>query len=58
MTFKDSKGSDYVAGGVFGVKGANKHLVYLIKERLNFVDTIKEFLRVNALFPKMRFNLI
>jgi len=58
FTFKDSSASDYVAGGVWGIAGPNRYLLYLIRERLNFVDSIKAMLRVNHLFPDLRFNVI
>ena len=56
--FKDSASSDYVAGGVWGVAGANKYLLYLVRERLSFVDTVKEMLRVHAKYPNQRFMLV
>jgi predicted phage terminase large subunit-like protein len=56
--FKDSASSDFVAGGVWGVAGANKYLIYLIRERLSFVDTVKEMLRVHNMFPNQRFMLV
>ena len=57
-TFKDTANADYVAGGVWGVKGANKYLLYLIKERLNFPNTIKTMLRINNMFKGLRYTLV
>jgi predicted phage terminase large subunit-like protein len=57
-TFKDTAGSDNVAMGVWGFAGANKYLLYLVREQLDFLATIKELIRLNGLFPDCRFNLI
>lgn len=57
-TFKDSASSDYVAGGVWGVKGANKYLLHLVKERLSFVETIKMMMKMYKKYPKQRFMLV
>lgn len=56
--FKDTDGSDNVAMGVFGVRGANKYLLHLVREKLDFVATIKALLKVRAMFQTMRFILI
>lgn len=58
FTFKGTDTSDYVAGGVFGVKGSNKYLIYLLREKLSFVETIKAVLRVKAMFPDLRCQII
>lgn len=57
-TFNDSKGSDFVAGTVWGVKGANKYLLYVVNERLSFTNTLKEIIRVNLLFPDLKGTII
>lgn len=36
MTFKDTRGSDYVAGGVWGALGARRYLLDLVNERMEF----------------------
>lgn len=38
MTFKDSDGTDFVAGGVFQVKGTSMYLVDLINRRMAFTE--------------------
>ena len=58
LTFKDTKTSDYVAGGVWGVLGANKYLLHLIKKRMSFVETIKAMLAVYKQYPNQRFMLV
>lgn len=56
--FKDHKDSDYVCIGVWGVKGANRFLLYRVWERLDFTNTVKELRRVCDLFPKAYRKLI
>lgn len=56
-SFKDLKSSDFVAGTVWGVKGANKYLVYIVHEQMGIIKTIEAMLRVNNMF-KLRFTLV
>lgn len=56
-TFKDLETSDYVVGTVWAVSGANKYLVYIFRDKLDFTATIKEILRVHKLYP-LRFTLV
>lgn len=56
--FKETAKSDYVAMGVWGVCGANKYLLYVVKERLDFPKTIKEILKIHRLYPDLRFTLV
>ena len=46
MTFKDSKGSDFVAGHVYGVVGANRYLLDRVHGRWDFVRTLNEFVKL------------
>ncbi|MEX5920712.1 hypothetical protein [Providencia huaxiensis] len=39
MTFKDSDGTDYVVGQVWGKKDANAYLLYQIRKRMSFTQT-------------------
>ena len=55
--FKDLKSSDFVAGTVWGIKGANKYLVYIVHEQMGIIKTISSMLRVNNMF-KLRFTLV
>lgn len=57
-TFNDSSGSDFVAGTVWGVKGINKYLIYLVNERLSFTNTLKEILKTCVMFPDLRGTII
>jgi len=54
MTFKDTKGTDYVTCGLWAKKGADSFLIYLLRARLDFPSTIDAFKRVTRLFPQAR----
>lgn len=56
-SFKDLKSSDFVAGTVWAVKGADKFLVYIVHEQMGIVKTISSMLRVNDMF-KLRATLV
>lgn len=51
FTFKDTEGTDYVSGGIFGGVGADVYLLHRVRERMDFVRTLKavESLREVAL---------
>lgn len=56
-SFKDTSKADYVVGQVWGVVGSNKYLVYMVRERLDIVATIKEMLKTTNQF-KLRSMII
>ena len=49
--FTDTAKSDFVAMTVWGTSGANKYLLHLVRERLDFSATINELLRIKIMFP-------
>ncbi|BEO24307.1 hypothetical protein SMQC20_28910 [Serratia marcescens] len=51
MTFKDSEGTDYVVGQVWGKKGANAYLLHQVRERMSFTATLKAVKRMAEEFP-------
>jgi len=51
-TFKDKQSSDFVAIHVWGRKGADKYLMYRIKDHLGFGATVTAIRTVKAKFPK------
>lgn len=57
-TFKNTEGSDYVAMGVWGVKDANKYLMWLVRKKLDFPETLVELAALNKRFPNARYNLV
>jgi predicted phage terminase large subunit-like protein len=52
MSFKDSKDSDYVAGGVWASKGPNRYLLDQIHGRLSFPETLQAVRDLTAKYPK------
>jgi predicted phage terminase large subunit-like protein len=51
MTFKDTKGSDYVAAGILARRGADVFLLDVIRKRLSFPDTLVAFAAFVARWP-------
>ena len=58
MAFKDLKDSDYVAGGVWGSKGANRYLLDQRRERLDFPGTVAAVELMSERYPKARVKLV
>ena len=54
MTFKDSEGTDYVVGQVWGKKDANAYLLYQTRARMSFTQTLKAVKRQSDMFPEGR----
>ena len=52
MTFKDSAGSDYVVGQVWGQKGADYYLLDLVRGRWDFVKTLEVFTALANKWPR------
>lgn len=57
-TFKDTQTSDYVVGQVWARKGSYKYLVYQIRKRMDFVETMQEIIRTSHMYPKAYRKLI
>jgi predicted phage terminase large subunit-like protein len=57
-TFKDTKGSDYVAAGVWGKKGADYYLLDRVNDRMDFPATIRAIRALTAKWPQARGKLI
>lgn len=58
MTFKDSDGSDYVTGGVWGRKGADKYLLDQVRGRMDFPATLAAVKALTAKWPQARAKLV
>ena len=58
MTFKDTKGSDFVAGGVWAMKGANKYMLDLSYGRMDIVKTIDAVISMSLKWPNAVLKLI
>lgn len=57
-SFKDTKGSDYVAGQVWARIGANVYLLDQVHKRLGFTDTLTAFAALSAKWPQATRKLI
>jgi len=58
MTFKDTDGSDYVAGQVWAKAGANTYLLHEVRERMGFTASKKAVKDMSARYPDARRKLI
>lgn len=57
-TFKDTDGTDFVVGQVWGKKGANTYLLDQVRARMSFTATIKAVVDLKRKWPKVREILI
>jgi predicted phage terminase large subunit-like protein len=58
LAFKDLKTSDYVAGGVWARKGANKYLLDQVHDRMDFPQTIQAIRAMSRKWPACGAKLI
>ncbi len=58
MAFKDLSTSDYVAGGVWGVKRADRYLLDQVRERLGFPETVAAVKKMALKWPKASLKLV
>jgi predicted phage terminase large subunit-like protein len=58
MAFKNKSDNDYVTCGVWAKKGADAYLIYQLRARLSFTETIAAFRRISHLFPQARRKLV
>lgn len=54
MAFKNKKDSDYVTCGVWAKKGADAYLIYQLRARLSFTQTVAAFRRISDMFPQAK----
>lgn len=57
-TFKDTDGTDFVVGQVWGKAGANSYLLAQIRARMSFTKTVSEVVKLRNEWPKIREILI
>ncbi len=57
-TFKDTDGTDFVVGQVWGKKGANSYLLDQVRARMSFTRTLKEVVDLRNKWPMTREILI
>lgn len=58
MTFKDTKGADYVAGHVWARRGADVYLLDRVNRRMDFVETLAAFKALAARWPQAMLKLV
>lgn len=58
MAFKDADGSDYVAGGVWGRKGADKYLLDQVHAKLDFAATCAALIALSKRWPQATRKLV
>ena len=58
MAFKDAQTSDFVVGGVWGSKGANRFLIDQRRGRLSFPETLDAVGKMSTRWPKAYAKLI
>ena len=58
MTFKDTKGTDFVVGALWAKKGADAYLIWIIRARLDFPRTIDAVRRMSYTFPRCRAKFV
>lgn len=52
-TFKDTDGTDFVVGQVWGKYGANAYLLHQVRGRLSFSRTVAEVVSLKHLYPSI-----
>lgn len=58
MAFKDTKSSDWVVGQVWARRGADVFLIYQIRRRMSFTETLTQFQTVCRMFPQAKAKLV
>lgn len=58
MTFKDTKGSDFVVGQVWARIGAEAHLLDQVRDRLDFPATCRALQALSAKWPQANAKLV
>lgn len=57
-TFKDTDGTDFVVGQVWGKAGANSYLLAQVRARMSFTKTVKEVVALRTAHPRIKEILI
>jgi len=56
--FKDGEKNDYVVLGLWGMIGANKYLIHLVRAKLDIIATIAEIRDIHSRFSGINYTLI
>lgn len=51
-TFKDTDGTDFVVGQVWGKKGANSYLLHQVRARMSFTKTLQAVVKLREDYPQ------
>lgn len=57
-TFKDTKGTDFVVGGVIGTHGADRFLIDRVRDRMSFTATLAAIKALTARHPRATAKLV
>ena len=55
---RTSQTSDYVAGGVWGAKGADRYLLDQVRERMGFPETLQAIKKMSKKWPEANLKLV
>lgn len=58
MTFKDTKGTDYVVGGIWARRGADAYLLDLVRDRMDFPTTCRAVAALAVKWPQAHAKLV
>lgn len=58
MAFKETRESSYVVGQVWGRKGADLYLLDQVRDRMDFVDTLRAVTSLSERWPEARAKLV
>ena len=58
LTFKDTKGSDYVVGQVWLRRGVDAYLLDQVRDRMDFPRTVSEFKRLARRWPQATLKIV
>lgn len=52
FTFKNTANSDYVVGGVIGVKGPDRYILDVVRRRASFTESVQMITQMSAKWPE------
>lgn len=58
LAFKEGQTNDYTVGTVMAVKGADIYIVDVSRKKMDFPDTIREFIRLHKQYPEAVAKLV
>ncbi|WP_248582587.1 phage terminase large subunit [Nocardioides sp. InS609-2] len=58
MTFKNTEGTDFVVGQVWGRRGIDLYLLDQVRARMNFPETCRAVRELNARWPQLILNVV